>query len=485
MALTRRNENQRTPLARTVPATQALAHIIAANTFQAFRADIVARDFPNLATNQVTQGAQLIANGLTDMAEQTRLQRESEEARRDRESNKVPEDLFGTGLPKLMRWVHAPTGAHLPPVYTMLAKCKKGERRRVIQDQVNEAMEILRYPHEFPVTTKLATKIVDLEWSSRLVDDLSLGLSIFTLGWVVEEDAEIRKTKNAQADSVYLGHAQPSLSDAAAILDSTDDVHIPRTFSQLRYGVEQCHAVCYVLLGPRHPITTQHHVYREMLISQETELDRVMPRNPQQKYLVPALLARRLQIDVNVWLQEQRTTNSLVPVPAFTDVFQDIRRQKDWAPEFPVVYLQWSSIIETDQHSLASGLTSPSTGTGGSTNSGASPSGNASNTGGSGGTTSGTGTNAQTRQEPAFNRSVNPAYHPFRTLGLKTAEVKRYCEQKTIPWPKNDANVDFCASYHIKEMCNTRCRSAADHKQHTPAEDARLVGWCTQHYKIE
>ena len=491
VALTTRTANAVTPLHRGVPAAQAVANLAEANAFQAFRTGILERDHPNLRTNQVTQGAQLVAQGLTDIAEQTRLQREADEARRLRDTNKTPGDLFPSGLERLMRWCQAATEADLPAIYTLAARHKKGERRKVLQDAVHDALETLGYHHDFPLSTKLSNKVFDLEWSSRLLDDLGLGLSIFTLGWVVDETAEVQKLRNAQADALYRGDAAPSLADTEAILDGSDDVHIPHTLAQLRYGVEQSHAMWYVLLGPGHPLVSEHSDYRRVLIEREMELAREVPRNPAHRFLVPALLARRMQVDVNVWLQDQTRTNRLVGVPTLSDVFGEIKRKRDWAPDLPAAYFQTTPPAHiSDTESVMSGgsaLTGWSLGTGAApptlptlpTQGSGTPGGQS---------TGGAPTNGApppATQSVVLNQHPNDAFRPFKEMGLATKAVKQRCRDNNIAWPKNSRNQRFCLSFHIKGMCNTRCGNATDHHQHTPEEDANLIAWCTEHYKVE
>jgi hypothetical protein len=70
-------------------------------------------------------------------------------------------------------------------------------------------------------------------------------------------------------------------------------------------------------------------------------------------------------------------------------------------------------------------------------------------------------------------------------MGLKTAKVKNRCYSKRIRWPNVRAGVPFCASYHIKHMCNTRCGAAADHHLQSPAEVDAMVAWCTENYKAD
>jgi hypothetical protein len=132
VALTTRVQNDVTPLARPVPEVQPIATLAEAQIFQSFRASLVNRDHPNLRTNQVTQGAQLVAQSLTDIATQKRLAREADEQRRQRDTMKTPSDLFTTGLPKLMRWCQVADETLLPPIYETAAGAKKGDRRKTL-----------------------------------------------------------------------------------------------------------------------------------------------------------------------------------------------------------------------------------------------------------------------------------------------------------------------------------------------------------------
>jgi hypothetical protein len=107
-------------------------------------------------------------------------------------------------------------------------------------------MEILGYGQDFPITTKVASRVVDLEWAHQMADDLSLGLHMFTLGWLTAAEMEHVKHQNSVADMMISGLTAPSVSDAAAILGTSSDVRIPRSFAQLRYSVEHMHAFWYV-----------------------------------------------------------------------------------------------------------------------------------------------------------------------------------------------------------------------------------------------
>jgi hypothetical protein len=186
------------------PATQDIATLTDANRFQEYsRTGIMERDHPDIRAGPMTQGAQLIADGLNDLATQSRLARQSDENRRQPETNKTPQDLFPAGLHKIMRWCQAQTEDQLPQIYTDLAQAKKGNRRITIQAAVTNAMETLGYDQDFPITTKITSRVVDLEWAHQLTDDLSLGLHIFTLGWLTAAETEdVKRLVNSVADAM-------------------------------------------------------------------------------------------------------------------------------------------------------------------------------------------------------------------------------------------------------------------------------------------
>ncbi len=477
VSLTRRLANQGSTLAQATPVAQVLATLDGATIFQNYRLGLVERDHPDLRAGPTTQGAQLIAGGLNDLATQSRLSREADEARRVQERTKTPRDLFPSGLQRLMRWCQAQAEDQLPPIYTDLALAKKGNRRATMQAAVSNAMEILGYAQDFPITTKIASRVVDLEWAHQSTDDLSIGLHVFTLGWLTATETEDAKRLNAVADVMFSGMSAPSASDASAILDASDDVRVPRTIAQLRYSVEHLHAFWCVHLGPAHPLTARLQECHRALISKEAVLELVVPRNNLPKAWVPALLARRLHIDCQVWMSDQARSDYPLPIPALIEVFSEIARKRDWAPDLPPSYFQLDTPSGTPSVGGMSDLTDRTLTTDG-TGSGAPATGLAP-------VLTPVLTPVVIEQRPIRNTAPNALYDEFALLGLKTSKVKDYCTSKRVSWPKVRSNVPFCASYHIKHMCNTRCRAAADHNPQSAEETQRLVSWCRENYKVE
>jgi hypothetical protein len=94
-----------------------------------------------------------------------------------------------------------------------------------------------------------------------------------------------------------------------------------------------------VALGAGHPRVKQHHTYHAYLVSQQTDLEKVMPRDPAYRILVPALLQRRVQIDKNIWLCDQQQQDAVLAAPDMMAVFYEIRQKMDWAPPLPAIGL--------------------------------------------------------------------------------------------------------------------------------------------------
>ena len=459
------------PLVRNIPSQPLPPTTEDSVNFRKFVGTILSRDHPELQSNQVAQGSQLVAAGLHSIAEQTALTRQVDEARRASASTKTPESLFGAGvgLHKLLRWAQVPSTAALPPLYTELANAKKGERRRVLEESISSSLEMLGYDHDVPVTPKLANKILELTWGTRMDDNIEQGVNIFAVGWQTPQAiAEIR-SRNTYADALYLGTASPSLADTKMIHESSTEVTIPRSVAQLRYSVEQLHALCLSLLGPNHAWTHQYQLYRKYLVDSEMWLETVHPSRPEHRFLLPAMLARTIQIEFNAWLLEQARTDSLVPVPSLTAVFSDIRRKtSNWEPTMPSVSFGMTGLppptLQTPPTPATllrpAGVTLPAPS--------APP-----------------GIPTPVPQTIQRNMNYDDRFLEFKHMGLGTRAVKDYCRANTIPWLQLPTGNKFCASFHIKGMCNSRCGFAADHVAHTPAENTLALAWCTTNYKVE
>lgn len=454
--------------------------------FAAYRLDIMHRDLPSTQPGVHTNSAALIAQGITALTnEQRQTRQEAEQQRLARDAPKTAADYFGVLLERVMRWCQVASERDLPPIYDVLANTKKGKVRIVLQTAVEDALTNLRYLEDFPLSPPLATKIVELKWHSPLKDDFTVGLNIFCLGSLEDEVMEDQRRINHHADTIASGDAAPALMDVATIHDGKHDVCIPRTFAQLRYCVERSQALWHVLLGPQHPVTHQHQLYRNLLIGHEKRLERTTTRDPSHRFLVPALLARVIQLEVNHWLDTQLRTAAPVHFHQLTEVFADIERERNWEPSFPSRYIQldnatqWKGVGPPGS-TIVAGTTAT---TAVSTLSGASSM--------IGGTHNAHMPNSSATSAPARNTMVrnmsyrSTSFEEFKAMGIRIGRLKDQLKERNVKIPPNAAGAPMCLAFHVLGYCNERCNSSKDHAPHTDSEDKTLVTWCKEHFKLE
>lgn len=449
-----------------------------------YRLSLMHLDLPQLQPTVHHNSAVLIAQGLNALTDEQRQARQDAILHRQtKEAPKTPSDYFGVSLDRLMRWCQVVREQDLPPIYSALANTPKGRVRLLLQTTIGTALESLRYLEDFPLSTSLATKIIELKWHSPLRDDFTVGLNIFCFGSLEEEEMEAQRRLNLQADTITAGLAAPSLIDLATIQNGQKDLCIPRTFAQLRYCVERSHAVWLVLLGAHHPVTVQHQRYRDMLISHEKRLENIRPRDPAHRHIVPALLARNIQVYVNHWLALQKSSASPVPFNSIIDVFYDIECAKQWDPSFPSEYLNLAShrpSMATETLSLLTPATEASTVS-------SLPS-QSSGFLGSVGTKNSAAVSSPQLPKSAYLRNEHykiDLFGPFKLLNVRAGAIRDRAKANNISLPLSAKNLPMCLSYHVLGHCNERCGRSGDHIQHNDKETNDLLEWCKLHYTEE
>ncbi len=438
-----------------------------------YRWSFIHRDIPNLRSTPLTQGATQIALGLGQLASEQRLARTEADQRRQVEANKLPSDLFGSNVIKLMRWCQVSTENQLPQVWKDLAKAPKGRQRQVLERAVNEAVESLGYQNlNLQITLAVSKRIIGLEWVMFTDDDLGSGLHPFTVGYISPEQAEDQRKQNRMTDLIQSGEAAPTLTDAKEIMDNPE-VHIPILVTQARFTHMRFLALLQALLTTNHPLVQSYKDFVDEFAALEPELDCARPRNPQDYFIAPALMVRWVQLRISYWIRRQATTNRAQSVPSFIELFDDIALERDWAPSFPEKYLKDPGLpaatigqtsVGIDASSVVSGMTSV---TGGASMAG--------------------GTNPQGSGSVRTNSvltnpiDVKPRFKHFKQMNLRARDVKSRATEE--PPMNTNKNCKMCPSFHFKGICNTNCGGAGDHGPHTDAQDDLLEAWGTKHWK--
>ena len=84
----------------------------------------------------------------------------------------------------------------------------------------------------------------------------------------------------------------------------------------------------------------------------------------------------------------------------------------------------------------------------------------------------------------------NPGYKEelFGRFARLAVRVRELLVNAANPPPASPhdptGNTHMCVTYHVKGMCNDRCRRAKDHHPHTDAQSNLLVQWCTANYVV-
>jgi hypothetical protein len=475
VAITRKAQNETSRVAQPPLQAPAFDDMDLSLKFQAYRLGIMQQDLPDLSNTAVTTASTLVADGLADLVLETRRTREQAEAHRQAAAHKSPRDFYESSLSKLMRLCQVVREADLPAYHTTIANVSKvGVRRLKLQNAITAACEDLGYNVTFNVSSALARKIHELRWDTSLPDDLATGVSIFNLGPHDLQDALTHELRNAEADLLQSGGSTPNHRDAALLLDATGDIATPKTFIDLVLQVQRAHALWQVLLGSLHPLVQQHSLYLKKLHLSAVELDRVGLPHPQWRLLKWASFARRIHIDTNFWLRGQQSSDEVVPVPDFCKIFNDIALRKPWWCDMPASYIQeppapLAPARSTPTPPVPANNPAPANNWPPPVSSG-----------------------------PQFSRPIPSAgadqirspgvveiLQPFRALSLITKAVKDYCKTNNVELPKRADGKPMCLAYHIKGMCNERCKFRDDHGPHHESDDNIMAAWCAENYKTQ
>lgn len=188
------------------------------HSFVGYRLEVAHRDLPQLSMVVQQQGAQVIANRLLMLVQEQRLaHQEAAEQRGIREACKTAQELYGVLLECLMRWAHVTDEANfLAPIHEELANTKKSKVRGTLQKAVEDCLFANNFVEDFPVSTALASKIVELSsWHAALPDDFTCGLNLFAVGALDDDAVEHQRQLNRHANLLTTNKGMAALGDIA------------------------------------------------------------------------------------------------------------------------------------------------------------------------------------------------------------------------------------------------------------------------------
>lgn len=401
------------------------------------RKQTLERDLPGLRHAPglpLDDGANAIVKAIDKLTREQRTTREEAADRANEKEDKDPQTYYGVAVAVLFRLCQVGSSADLPGLYHEVAKSTKKNERLVIQEQVWEvardnALDAFA-PHIDP---GLAKCITTGNYLQHNLDDLTTGIQPFRTVWM---NADAKSEADSVADNFDALHAGAGaqLSDLSKL--HSNKVRFPSTFLELGYSLKSFLVLCVTLFGEHHPLVTEYHhlvlLWDRRMMVLESSLN-------QSDY--PKVL-RWLQTRTSRWIQRQHHSMSRIQVPSLTDLIDHIEFGDPWAPTLPQRYLK------------------------GSRDSGDKPS-----------------TNNSRNNERLSNNQYDPAYEPFRAMGLSLKLVRDGAKAKDIPIPKNDNNQEMCLSYHVLGTCWSNCQRVEDHRTQTKKEKDALLAWCKRCYR--
>jgi hypothetical protein len=157
-----------------------------------------------------------------------------------------------------------------------------------------------------------------------------------------------------------------------------------------------------------------------------------------------------------------------VDIPNFTDVFDDIERERFWEPTFPQHYLLLPTITTPGDISLGTSATDMS----------------------SLSTPTLTEEEKQKLQTKAGKNTMirnlkykATVFEKYKAMGIVSKKLKEDLIVRGFQYPKNSAGHTMCFPWHVQGLCNERCKLAEDQKEHNDAEDQTMCGWCDTDYR--
>jgi hypothetical protein len=453
VALVRQADGQPSRLARIAPTVP-----LASPAFTERRLAILHRDLPNLGRGPGLTGGVAVAAHLGELVADLRQNRLDDEARRALEMARTPGRYYGAvGVAKLLRICQVATSAELPQLWIDLAAAPKKQDLVTMQQAFDHTANTdLNMPGtRIPVTPDIAGKIRSLAFEMTDDDDLTTGLHPFTFGYQDQSEVAAAYEMAERYQIIQQGLGAPTLSEAAEFARPTR-TKLPRTLTEATISYGNFRVALHVLLGDDHPVTRAYDLFWSNWNASQAHLLNIRTRTPG---LFPALTVRWIQLRISFWFGQQATTNANVVAPDFVQLLREIRLQAPWEPYFPDRYLGAPPPTDVTPRvtAVAPGVTPPPAPGGGNPSRGT----------------------LERKSSP-----LNQAFQQFVDLNLRVRDVLQRAGS-TNRVPTNSNGVEMCMSYHLKGMCNTNCSRRGDHRDHTPAEDQALLGWCQQYYRPE
>ena len=418
------------------------------------------QDLPKLfdrpTAGPIPDASREVIGALNEMTEQQRLSREGAELQAQEAKHKTIGGHYGAATTTLHRLCHVGRDEDLPGIYNVVAKATKTNLRSAIQRHLDDVADSLGLAGFSPiVTSDLAQRISQANFLHVNVDDLTVGVHPFVLGYPTSVYEAHLRDQAAKVDMAMGGGTQLTLTEIERLGSSTK-VHVTVSLLQGEGQIKRMTVLVVGLLGSVHPVVREWRAFAQLYDQKKIHLEALVGLIP----FGPAKILRYGQIRWSHWFNDQSRTAGRLIAPKFSMVLAEIQNLSlHWAPPIPDKYLPKAKEVPSGNPGGAPKFPSEKPG-------GPPP----------------PGSERVTPEAGASKRVSNPDYDSkYDTFKGKFANLTKMREAAAAaghPIPKNDDGIEICLSYHEEGFCWENCKRKKDHKKHSAAEDERHHQWC-------
>ncbi len=459
-ALTRSQNNQPVELRLAAAPTAPVADEI----LLTHRRRIVESDFPQLnqALPQLQQHQ--IATQLGLLIQDRQAERAEARAAKQRDERGRLSDLVGAeGVAYLMRLTNVGNEAALPDIWRSLAEAKKSQRITALQHAVDVMkQQCAEGPDlQFEIIGSTLQMVLNRSFHMQTNDSIGTGLQPFMFPQIMPEEAIGLRTAYV---GMYSGNQAPSHADFQEIMKTK--LGAPVSMLHARHMMRRVEILLKVILGEHHPLPVNLTTFLNRFSAFEAVLEQTTTR--QRKQLIPTVICRRIALQLSLYFKTFRQTvaGTLVLVPNFCQLYDDIAVDNPWEATVPVPVL---SQLGFNTHQPSPSLPYQSTPL--PTSPPSVPSGSAP---------------APAVRERLQNTQYSNMFQRFREMPtVRCSDLRKKIKDNALPaLPVSKVDgAPMCLAWHARGECSSNCSRKSDHVSYTDAEYQPLVDWCNKHFR--
>jgi hypothetical protein len=445
---------------RSVVTREPLDQPRADGVFQHYTFVKLTQDFPHIRNQGISQDTRnhdlISAIHQESMVRAAIRSAEALEAR----APKLPSGKFSDNTVKLMlRVCEVEHETQLPPYWSDLANCAKGEIRILLQAALTARVaETDSASLITPIATKeMVERLNRIEFAGR-TENFSTGIHPFMC---VEGPPGAAESSAHLYDLIISGLAAPSLSDHAQLAAG---VSTPKTLFEMGKAMKTLSLLFDIGLGKNHrlSITWRQFVRVDWEHLQQYLRDFIDDQWAGEEATACCRFLRFLQLRLNEFHNQ-----ALIPmaygypdIPPFAEEFSNAVKYK--LPHvFPMLPAHYLKAAPLGMYATRSSGSSAATGSGGARTPAGKP-----------------GEPANPRKAESKvgsgTREVNPSPRAVHKLQMEGTKMKVPDILKAHPVPSDSSGVEMCLSWHCRQSCFTNCNRQSGHTKLSDSDATKL-----------